>query len=1072
MLGPVGLRLDGHRMELGSDKERIVLASLALDVGRSLSMDSLIDRLWDGQTPAHARDNAHTYVSRIRKHLRRAGPSKRMPRIISRAHTYVLQAEGDSIDWHLFQRIAGTSTVGDDQRTVEILTRAEQLWQDEPLTGLPGLWAETVRRTLTERRLRATVSRIAARLRLGHFEDLVSELSALADQHPGDETLLGQLMLAYYGSGRYTEALRVHQQARHLLMAEYGARPGPELNRIHQGILDHVPTHDLTGGSTAPSTTPLSLRSPASTQLAPRNLPHQPPLVGRSTEIRALTESVDTTADGSVISLEAVSGMAGVGKTAIAIRTADRLARRFPDGQLYVDMRAHSPAQEPLSPSAALATLLRLLGAPAQAIPVDLEEQIVLWQNMLAERRTIIVLDDAANSAQIIPLLPGNSASLVITTSRRHLTGIPYARTVALDVLPTPDAITLFRRFAGDDRTSNLREVRRIIDLCGHLPLAIELVASRFRARPSWTLRTLSERLARNPGRLAEIRDADNEMTRAFDLSYHTLTDAQRTAFRRLGLHPGADFTADVAAAMLDLSPGDTERLLEDLLACHLLRELTPDRYRYHDLLREYARLLVISEDSEQERNQVVRRLTDFYIEAADRADRLVYPRRMRRDSQHNGARAPVPNWPDPDSARSWLTAERANLLAAAENAHTYGHPERAAQLAYALAGFLDAECHWQDAETALQHAVTHWAETGPQPALCRALLCLSTTHANTGRYTEAAETGERALAIARTTGDSEAEAEALRIAGTLNWHLGENLTALRLLQKSFAIQDKSGNAWEKARIYNNIAITLLFLGEHDRALDHFQKALAGFTETADKTSSARTLNNVGDMYRRKGDQESARRSFEEAMSFLETTGNRYDQATVRTNLASVLTELGDAATALPLHQESLLEFRSLGDRKSQADTLIGIGEAYRKRGDNEKALICHLDALKVATTIGAGHQMAQAHRCLGRTNLAMGKLDVATEHLQTAVATAARIHDLDEIVEAHIALADVRVTLGQDSDISAILQQGLGETRTLDPREMNILSSRLAEIGNKMSDSTVEDDEPSEGDRPTNVEA
>ncbi|MGW6459839.1 BTAD domain-containing putative transcriptional regulator, partial [Streptomyces sp. NPDC055078] len=502
LLGPVGLWHDAAgapaesrgRLELGSDKERVALASLALDAGRPVSLDALVQRLWDGDPPPHARENTHTYISRLRRRLRAAGTGPGAPRIVGRAHTYVLEADPGCVDWFRFRRLVDGPPAGDDAQVVAVLGRAERLWKGEALAGLPGGWAETVRGSLEEKRLGATVSRLAAGLRLGHFTELVGELSALVDQRPGDETLLGQLMLAYYGGGRFTDALRVHQRARQLLMAEYGSLPGAELNRIHRGVLARVPPDALVSGATAAvRESGRAIRPPAPAPLPPRNLPHQPALIGRRSELRTLNAAIGAAAgNGPVVTLEAVSGMAGVGKTAIAVHTAGTLAAEFPDGQIYLDLRAHSPTQEPLSPGAALATLLRLLGAPAEHIPVELEARSAMWRTLLAERRVVVVLDDAAGADQIRPLLPGGSSSLTIITSRRHLSGLPHALSVPLDILPAADAIALFRRFAGDERTQDIRETSRIVRQCGYLPLAIELVANRFRARTSWTLATLA----------------------------------------------------------------------------------------------------------------------------------------------------------------------------------------------------------------------------------------------------------------------------------------------------------------------------------------------------------------------------------------------------------------------------------------------------------------------------------------------------------------------------------------------------------------------------------------------------
>ncbi|MEU0283092.1 BTAD domain-containing putative transcriptional regulator [Streptomyces sp. NPDC006195] len=1064
ILGPVGLRLNGHWLTLGSDKERVLLAALALDVGRPVAISELIERLWDGNPPARARENAHTYVSRIRRRLRAAGTGPGAPTIDGRAHTYTLRTARDSVDRQRFQHfVAAAYTSDGDARAVELLSRAEELWQGEALAGLPGFWAATVRRTLAESRLSASTSRIAAGLRLGRFAEQVGELSALVERYPGDETLLGQLMLAYYGSGRYADALRVHQRARQSLMAEYGALPGVELNTIHQGVLARVPAHELAhGGGTKRTSGPLAAvadvpEAPVPAGLPPdvpppRNLPQQPSLVGRRSELQALSSMITDKGahGGSVVTVEAVSGMAGVGKTALVVAAAHLLAERYPDGQLYIDLRGHSRVQEPLTARAALATLLRLLGAPAFSIPAELEGRTALWRTMLAERRVVIILDDATGPEQLGPLLPSGSRSLTIIASRRHLTGIPQALSLPLDVLSKEDAITLFRGFAGEERTRDIAETARIVRLCGYLPLAIELVAHRFRARTSWTLGVLAERLARSPGRLAEIRTADQEqeMTRAFALSYRTLTAQQRTAFRRLGLYPGPDFTADAAAALLGLPQDTTERLLEGLVAFCLLREPVPDRYRYHDLLREYAYGLANSEDSEQERRQAVARLTDFYVTTAGLADQMAYPRRIRLDAPTPLPSTPPPPFPDSAAARSWLTAERGNLLAVEDHVRRNGAPERAAQLACALAGFLQAECYWQDAKKLLRNAIVHWDRThGNEPALCRALIDLCAADASIGGYAEAAEAGERALELTRALGDGPAEAEALRVLGTLNWHLGENRKALVLLQKSFAITSLSGDIWDKARSRNNIAVTMLYLGERGRALAHFQSALTGFREAGDEIASAKTFNNIGELQMQAGELMSARRSFEVSLSLLEADGSRYDRAAVRRNLAGSLTESGESAAALDLFGETLSEFRSLGDRKSQAEALVGIGEAYWRLGSVEESVRHLLEALKIAQDIGAARQEVRALRRLGRADLADGRLDSATARLRAAVAVATRTHVVDEETAARTLLAEVRLAAGDVDEARMTLRQAFELVRHRNNVDAHRISRRLNDI-------------------------
>ncbi|WUH92753.1 tetratricopeptide repeat protein [Streptomyces sp. NBC_00433] len=1063
LLGPVSLRVGGERLDVGSLKERTVLAALALDVGRPVALHSLVGRLWDGEPPAHARENAHTYISRLRGRLLRAGTAPHAPRIVSRSHTYTLEADPEAVDWHRYQRLVNAAAgTAEDERAAEVFRRAEELWEGEALSGLPGLWAETVRGTLAERRLAAAVSRTAVDLRLGRFRELAPELAALTAQHPDDETLLGHLTLAYYGSGRYADALRVYERARRVLMAEYGARPGPALERLHMGVLNHVPVADLVHTAAAASApvasgTPLRAtllpRPEAAGDHAPRNLPGQPPLIGRYEELRTLTDSFATAVDGPVVALESVSGMGGIGKTAVAVHTAARLADRYPDSQLYLDLRAHSALQEPLTPAEALTALLRLLGTPSDNIPVDVDELAELWRSMLTRRRAVIVLDDVVDADQVRPLLPHDTASLVILTSRRHITGLPAARCVRLDVLPQADAVALFRRFAGEDRTRDLDAVGRVVDLLGRLPLALELIASRFQARGVWTLATVQDRLTR-PGRLNEIHDtADRDLTRIFDLSYRTLTKAQRQAFRRLSLHPGPDITIPVAAAILNTSPDAAERVMEGLLAYALLRETVPDRCTYHDLLHEYAHHLVTAEDDEHLRGQIALRLITFYVQAVGQADRTAYPRRLRGAVPAANYPAGIPTWPDAESAAAWLASERENILSVERFAVAQGHPDLAARLAFGVAGFLNAECYWQHTVDVLQRAVAHWSEHGARPDLCRALLGLSDALANTGRYEGAADACRRALDIARATGDTAAEAEALCAVGALQWHRGELTIALDHFQRAFTLKAASGDVWFLSRLHNNIGVARLHLGENDLALEHFQKARAGFVETADERRAAGALVNIGNWLSRTGNLTEASDAFEEAIVRLGNSGHRHEQAIAQGSLADVLTEIGDTGRSLELCRAALPVFRSLADRKGQADTLISMGVAHGKHGEPAAAVGCLTEALQVARDIGAAHQVAEALRGLGRIDFDAGRLAAAAEHLSAAVATATRIRDLDEVVEAQILLAEVHLASGAPRTAYTLLRHAFEAAQAQGHRESAAIRRRLAELKDGLTD-------------------
>ncbi|MBQ0852238.1 tetratricopeptide repeat protein [Streptomyces sp. BH-SS-21] len=1039
VLGPVGLVLHERRIGLGSDKARLALAALALEVGRPVPLDTLVDRLWD-DPPSRARENVHTYISRIRRTIRTAAaaaPELRAPSIDHRTHTYTLVADRDSVDWHRYRRLAERAGVvsaeGDDVRAAGLMREAECMWQ-EPLAGLPGLWPERVRTSLAEHRRGIVATRIAVELRLGRFTEMAGELSSLVEQYPSDETLAGQLMTAHYGSGRHAEALLLYQRVRRILSADFGTDPGEELVRIHQHILGRAPVRELTG-QTAPEPAVRAAEPRAGFRRVTGHLPRQTALIGRHEEMGRIRAAMDTASEhGSVVTLESISGMAGVGKSALAMGAADKLGDRFPD-HLYLNLRAHAAGQEPLEPADALATLLRMLDVPPQSIPTDVDERAALWRKALGHRRALIILDDAAGPEQVRPLLPGAAECFTLVTSRRRLVGLPGGRALALDVLPPDDAVELFREFAGlraTDDGDDTGDIAEIVRLCGYLPLAIEIAANRLSAHPSWNLAVLGERLSRSDGRLAEIRDGYSEITRAFEVSYQTLTAEEQSTFRLLSLHVGPEFGLSAAAALLGRTVTGTERLLESLLQCHLLLEPVPNRFQFHDLLGEYAHLLCAGQDPEEQREAARQRLAGHYLRTADHCDRLLYPRRIRLEAAEftAGTSDSTPLDPtacvrghapaDASEALAWFVAERVNLLGVEEYLRTHDPRSQAALLSHVLAGFLDSECYWTDSVRLHGAAAEFWSGNvdrsggdGPgrgrhEAGLCRALLDLATAYMATSLYAHAERAATDALRLARVVHDADAEAEALRELGILYWHMSQYERALDFHKQSLALCARTGDQWRLARCRNNIAICLLYFGEHDASMTYVQNAISGFRAADDPRMLAKTMNNLGTLYLHMGDPELARQTMEQALRIAERAGNRSDRATLQINLAEILASSGDPHTALAMYRTALPIFRKLADRKNEAITLTRLGDVYHHVSQTEHAVTHLQQALALSRSIGATLEEIQAERLLGKCEFALGHVDVAVRHLESARDSARRIHAPEEEGLAEAALAEI----------------------------------------------------------------
>nr|WP_241267173.1 BTAD domain-containing putative transcriptional regulator [Streptomyces scabichelini] len=998
MLGPVELCRDQRSVVLGSPKESLLLVALAFDAGRPVALDSLIHRLWDDAPPARPRASLHSYVARIRRRLRDLDVGECL---VQRAHAYTLDVRPDQVDYHRFRQLAAQARSltddGQDSQALDLLGDATALWRGEPLAGLPGLWAETLREVLSEKRLAAELTRIGIELRRGHFAEVAADVPALLEQHPTDETLAGQLMTAAYGSGRQADALRIYGAVRRRLREDLGTDPGEPLQRVHSLVLHGAPVQEL-------------VPRPEPAVAAPRTLPSHAELVGRREELatisrRASAWSTAPSSLGTVIALQAVSGMAGIGKTLIALHAARSLGPEFPDGQLYLDLRAHSPGQEPLTAQAALTSLLRVLGVPATTLPDHLDGLVGLWRTLLSTRRAIIVLDDAVGPEQLRPLLPGASPSLVIVTSRRRITGLPGVQSIQLDVLPPEDAIALFRKVAGEDRTRQTNEVAEIVRLSGYLPLAVELAAGRLLSRPAWTTAHLLQKLIPGRSRLTELRDGSREIARAFEISYQTLTSEERTVFRTLGLRLGPDFDAFTIAALGDLTVGSAERFLDALLDAHLIQEPTPERYTVHDLLGEYSRTLAAVEDSEADREAAVHRLVDFYIQASDAADRLLHPRRLRPEVPHPSPR-PVPAWPDAQAARRWLATERAGLLAAESHCRTNGRPHEAALLAGTLADFLDEEGHWTEARYMHEAAAHHWSTVGEQQAEVYALIDLGTALSHCGRYREADAAHRRALKGAQDIGDTEARAEALHRLGVLHWNAGQLSEALAHQQETLALRLLSGDVWQIARSRNNLGITHLYLGNLESARENFDAALTGFHASGDMREAAHVLNNLSDLHLRTGNTQYARILLQEALDVLTDCGSPADLAITRINLAGSMTSPSELNEMLDLYRDSLTTFRRLGDRRNAAITQHGMGLALHAAGRFHDAAAHHRRALDLAASIGAAHEEAQALHGLGASEHRLGQSDSAARHIAAAIEIADRIGAAGEAAQARDSLA------------------------------------------------------------------
>jgi DNA-binding SARP family transcriptional activator len=676
ILGPLRVLTDDDvKLTIRGDRQRILLASLLMRAGQPVSVEMLADYVWDERLPAEARSTLKSYVMRLRRQL---GPQAGR-RIRTRAPGYLIDA-GDELDLRRFERLwregRQAAASGAWERAAPVFGAALALWRGEPLADVPpGRLQRDECGRLAEARMTVTELWAEAELRAGRGRDLVPELKRLGRLHPYREGLHGLLMTALYVSGSRAEALSTFLAIRRRLAEEVGVDPGPQLSELHARILaDDAALAAAAVGSSLGTVTVAAVSSSGGEPVPaaiPRQLPSAvPSFVGRRAELDMITRlAARVTAGAAVIST--IDGMAGAGKTALAISAANRLAGTFPDGQLFVDLHGYTRGSEPRPPGEALNGFLRALGVSPQQIPEDPEERAALFRQRLAGTRTLILLDNAVSEAQVRPLLPGSAECLVMVTSRRRLKGLYDAETLNLGLLPRAEATALLRALAGPDRAAADDPVlAEIAGLCGRLPLALRIAGTMLRHRPAWTPAYLAGLLRDEEQRISTLSDGERDLDAVFELSYRSLPDAHQRLFRLLGLIPGPDLDACAAAALNGSDPGTATRLLEDLNDHNLLLQHAPGRYQLPDLIRLYARALS-DQDPISDRDTALDRLLDYYHHTARRAALIA---RNLRPAAAGPDPARIPSLPDPETARAWLRAERCNLLAAFHQATAHAH--------------------------------------------------------------------------------------------------------------------------------------------------------------------------------------------------------------------------------------------------------------------------------------------------------------------------------------------------------------------------------------------------------------
>lgn len=1006
VLGEVEVWSSGASQYVGGVRERRALAVLLLHANRPVGVDQLIDVLWGEAPPPTVAAQVRNTIATLRRHLVAAGAA--VAPLSRTSGGFVFRVDPGQLDLAVFdEAVREARTLADDgrlDRAADVLRGALELWHGPALGGL-GSVLDAERHALNESRLTTVERRVELDLALGRHRDLLPELGRLVGEHLNRERLVELYLLALYRSGRRQDALDEYGRARARLAAELGLDPRPELVALQQAVLRGDPSLD------APA-----MPTPAEAANRPEAVPAQlpadaPAFTGRSAQLGRLDEMLSRRMDGDGPNLCVISGIAGIGKTTLAVHWAHRARPSFPDGQLYVDMRGFS-ADPPLTPVDALSRFVRALGMPVDEIPLEQDEIADAYRTMTATRRLLVIVDNARHVDQIRPLLPSGPGCFGVVTGRTQLSGlvaVEGAAPVVLDVLPAPDTMALITRIAGPGRAAP-DAAADLAQVCGHLPLAVRIAAAQLLLDPGRPVADLVRAL--RPGRtLAGLSLPDDpraSVPAAFDYSYLALDPALRRTLRLLGAAPSADFSVAAVAVLAGVAPQIAAAALDELVANHLV-DRAGDRYTVHDLIREHA--AAQPEEVPGDAAEAVSELLAWLLCSADAAVSLI-----SRPAVHvpvpEPRRRPAASFDEAADALAWLDHERANLVAAIRSATSAGDPEMAWRLATAMRGYFRRGMHTADWLTAAQATIdtARAVPTAERPrVLAMGHLSLGLLHQTTGKPADAVTHFTAAADAARAAGWMELEGSALGSLGVMAWRGGDLPEAARQLRQASVLARSAGNLAVEANNLGNLAIVTDALGQVGEAAVAYEELIPLFRRTGSRDGEAHAASNVADVYRRLGRYDDAVRSGMRAADLFHEIGDAQEAAAL-THVAAARTDLGDHVEALRLAKQGLAISMRANHRYLEVASVGVIGYALYGAGDFEASLRHATRSLELAEALDSRDLLGKCHCEVAETLLALGRLEEAESQAASALAMA-------RVGGYHLNVADALVVLAEAAE-------------------------------------------------------
>jgi DNA-binding SARP family transcriptional activator len=952
VLGPIRVWRDEIELVPGQPRQQAILGVLASQVNRVVSRNELVDAVWGEDPPDTVVDAVYNYVAGLRRVLEPGRPRRGPGQVLASCEAgYVLRLDPLLLDAHAFETRIGEArqcvAAGEPDAALESFEAAVALWRGEvAFAGVPGPLAEAERIRLGELRISALERRAEILITLGRHADATPELAKLVHEHPLRERLAELLMRALYMGGRQAEALAVFSQAREVLVRELGIEPGAALCGLRRQILAADPGLIRPAASAATrasgSDRPVREADHAVSRLVPAQLPLQTSgFTGRTAEfhqLRGWLSAAQAEPGGSAPEVMLISGTAGVGKTALAIRFAHQVATLFPDGQLYVNLRGFGTSGAPVTAVDAVRDFVDALGAPADRVPASEQALAGLYRSMLAGKKALVLLDNARDTDQVRPLLPGAPGCLVIVTSRNALTGLVAgegARHLGLEPLGDDAAHSLLVAHVGESRVTTEEDASRLlIRSCAGLPLALRAAAARASAEPQTTLAALAEELRDSQRRLDALStgDATTDVRAVLSWSYAHLSDRAASLFRLLGVHPGPDISVPAAASLVGISASQALAALRELRAVHLLAEYVPGRYVSHDLLRAYAAELAAAELSPAARDTAVRRVLDYYLHMAAMSAGFLNPAMDQPEADDPPLGVPEP-LTDYQEAFAWCEAERPVLVAAIRLAAGAGCDAHAWKLFVALSEFLEIRGYWHE-----------WLAIG-----------------------------EFGLAAARRTGSAVALGHVHFDLGRVRVRLRDADDALVHMRVALTQFRQVGHVVGQARAHYGMAVTLASQGRYREALEHAQLALGLFRAVGVASGEARVLNGIGGIHARLGDYRQCIRYCRDSVALYRRLGDRAAEANPLDELGYAYHQIGEHAEAIACYQESVAICRRLGSAPREAYGLIRLGDACQAVGDSRAAAESWQRALTIFEELR--HPDAQSVRDKLRTLNASGIL-------------------------------------------------------------------------------------------------